>query len=224
MLGKLMLSYWKDKEDIFKRLPNLHHLTFELKESWDYSTEQYWFPKLDCLTEQENLIVCFKSSNTNDGCSPATNRPWNFHFPLNLKKLLLDEFPLTSDSLSTIARLPNLEELSLYRTIIHGEEWNMGEKDTFKNLKYLELHQVTLARWEVGEESFPALERLELWRCHMLEEIPPSFGDIYSLKIITLVDSPQLEDSTIKIKEYAEDMRGGDELQILGRNNISLFK
>ncbi|KAH0657444.1 hypothetical protein KY289_026192 [Solanum tuberosum] len=215
ILGQLKLSYSKDTEDIFKRLPNLQMLKFELKESWDYSTEQYWFPKLDCLTELEHLEVDFKSSNTNaSGSSAAINRPWDFHFPSSLKRLWLKEFPLTSDSLYTIARLPNLEELSLYRTIIHGEEWNMGEKDTFKNLKYLELHQVTLARWEVGEESFPALERLELWRCHMLEEIPPSFGDIYSLKIITLVDSLQLEDSALKIKEYAEDMRGGDEPQV----------
>ncbi|KAH0657488.1 hypothetical protein KY289_026236 [Solanum tuberosum] len=44
ILGKLMLSYSKDTEDIFKRFPNLQDLTFELKESWDYSTEQYWFP------------------------------------------------------------------------------------------------------------------------------------------------------------------------------------
>ncbi|KAK4717544.1 hypothetical protein R3W88_015882 [Solanum pinnatisectum] len=225
ILGELMLSYSKDTEDIFKRFPNLQYLTFELKESWDYSTEQHWFPKLDCLTELEELTVDFERSNTNDsGSSAAINRPWDFHFPSSLKKLLLGEFPLTSDSLSTIARLLNLEELHLYNTIIQGEEWKMGVEDTFENLKYLKLHQVTLARWEVGEESFPALEKLKLSRCHMLEEIPPSFGDIYSLKSIKLVESPQLKDSAMKIKEYAEDMRGGDELQILGRKNIPLFK
>ncbi|XP_049348270.1 putative late blight resistance protein homolog R1A-3 [Solanum verrucosum] len=225
ILGKPMLSYSKDTEDIFKRLPNLQVLKFDLKESWDYSAEQHWFPKLDFLTELEELNVYFASSNINDSGSPAAiNRQWDFHFPSNLKILLLDEFPLTSNSLSTIARLPNLEELFLYYTIIWGEEWNMGEEDNFENLKYLELHQVTLARWEVGEESFPALEKLKLEGCRKLEEIPPSFGDIYSLKIITLVDSPELEDSAIEIKEYAEDLRGGDELQILGRNNIPLFK
>ncbi|KAL3333891.1 hypothetical protein AABB24_030587 [Solanum stoloniferum] len=225
VLGKLLLSYWKDTEDIFKRLPNLQVLVFVLKESWDYSTEQYWFPKLDCLTELEQLTVCFESSNTNDsGSSAATNRPWDFHFPSSLKKLLLYDFPLTSDSLSTIARLPNLEELFLYRIIIHGEEWNMGEEDTFENLKFLKLDRLTLSKWEVGEESFPALEKLKLEECCELEEIPPSFGDINSLKIITLVDSPQLEDSAMKIKEYAEDMRGGDELQVVSRNNIPLFK
>ncbi|KAH0660927.1 hypothetical protein KY289_029675 [Solanum tuberosum] len=225
ILAQLVLSYSKDTEDVFKRLPNLQVLEFELKESWDYSTEQYWFPKLDFLTELEELTVGFESSNTNDsGSSAATNRPWDFHFPSSLKKLWLYDFPLTSDSLSTIAILSNLEELTLCDTIIQGGEWNMGEEDTFENLKCLELDRVTLSKWEVGEESFPALEKLKLEGCCDLEEIPPSFGDIYSLKIITLVSSPQLEDSAMKIKEYAEDMRGGDELQVVSRNNIPLFK
>ncbi|KAH0646534.1 hypothetical protein KY284_034418 [Solanum tuberosum] len=162
-LHKLVLSYWKAIEDIFKRLPNLQLLQFDLKESLDYSTEQYWLPKLDCLTALEDLTVNFESSNTNDsGSSAATNLPWDYHFPSSLKCLQLYHFPLTSDSLSTIARLPNLEELFLYRTIIEGGEWNMGKEDTFENLKCLTLNKVTLAKWEVGEESFPALEKLKL--------------------------------------------------------------
>ncbi|PHT29709.1 hypothetical protein CQW23_30685 [Capsicum baccatum] len=95
---------------------------------------------------------------------------------------------MTSNLLSTIAKLPNLEELILMRTIIQRGEWNMGEEDTFENLKYLGLCEVTLAKWKVGEESFPMLEKLRLWGCRMLEEIPPSFGDICSLKIIQLAD------------------------------------
>ncbi|KAM3376545.1 hypothetical protein P3S68_015260 [Capsicum galapagoense] len=136
--------------------------------------------------------------------------------------LVLHGFPLTSDSLSTIVRLPNLEEFFLIRTIFQGGEWNIGEEDTFENLKYLELEEVTLAKWEFGEESFPMIEKLVLWKCHMLEEIPPSFGDICSLKIIKLVKSPQLEYSARKIKEYVEAMMGGDELQVLDLNNIPL--
>nr|AJW77760.1 Pvr9 [Capsicum annuum] len=223
-LGKLVLSYSKETEVIFKRFPNLQELSFVLKESWDYSTERYWFPKFDFLTELEHLTVDFKSSNSNDsGASVATNRSWDFHFPSNLRTLLLYDFPLASDSLSTIAKLPNLEELFLRRTIIHGEEWNMREEDTFENLKYLNLTEVTLAKWEVGEESFPVIEKLVLRKCHMLKEIPPSFGDICSLKIIKLVESPHVEDSAKKIKQYVEDM-GGDELQVLGWEDIPLFK
>ncbi|KAG5598782.1 hypothetical protein H5410_030152 [Solanum commersonii] len=223
VLGTIVLSYSKDTEDIFKRLPNLQHLIFVLKESWDFSKERYWFPKLEMLDELELLNVMFESSNSNgSGPSTATYWSWDFHFPSNLRKLALHDFPLTSDSLSTIGRLPNLEELTLDASIIQGGEWNMGEEDTFENLKFLKLEQVTLAMSDVGEESFPVLEKLELWGCHKLTEIPPSVGDICSLKIIKLVESPQLEDSAMKIKEYIEDMRGGDELQILGLNNIPL--
>ncbi|KAM3267395.1 hypothetical protein P3S67_032445 [Capsicum chacoense] len=203
-LGKLVLSYSNETEDIF--------------------IKRYWFLKLDFLIELEFLKVKFESSNANDsGPSLVTNWSWDFHFPSNLKILVLWDFPLTSDSLSTIARLPNLEELFLTRTIIQGEEWNMGEEDTFLNLKYLNLDEVTLAKWEFGDESFRVLEKLGLWRCRKLEEIPPSFGYICSLKIIKLVESPQLEDSAKNIKQYVEDL-GGDELLVLGPTNILLFK
>ncbi|PHU13584.1 hypothetical protein BC332_14789 [Capsicum chinense] len=205
-LTKPVLSYSKETEGIFIRLPNLQRLTLSLKESWDYTTEQYWFPKLDHLTKLDYLRVDFESSNTNDsGPSIATNWSWDFHFPSDLKLLSLWHF---------IARLSNLKELLVIRTIMQGEEWNMGEEDTFVNLKFLFLDEVTLAKWLFGEKSFPVLEKLVLSGCHKLEEIPSSFGDICSLKIIQLVNSPQLEDSAKKIKQYFEDM-GGDELQVL---------
>ncbi|KAM3376450.1 putative late blight resistance protein R1A-3 [Capsicum galapagoense] len=222
-LGELKLSYLKGSEDIFKRFPNLQRLRFVLTESWDYSTGRYWFPKLDFLIKLNFLRAKFESSNDN-GPSLATNWSWDFHFPSNLKIVSLWNFPLTSDSLSTIARLPNLEELGLMRTLIEGGEWNMGLEDTFENLKYLKLYEVTLAKWEFGEESFPVLEKLELWRCHMLTEIPPNFGDIGSLKIIKLVGSPQLEYSALEIKQYVEDNTGEDKLLILGPDNIPLSK
>ncbi|PHU13437.1 hypothetical protein BC332_14642 [Capsicum chinense] len=100
----------------------------------------------------------------------------------------------------------------------------MGEGDTLANLKYLGLFEVTLAKWDFGEESFPVLEKLLLLGCRKLTEIPPNFGDIGSLKIIQLVESPQLEDSTLEIKQYVEDITGKDRLQILGPNDIPLSK
>ncbi|PHT77882.1 hypothetical protein T459_15934, partial [Capsicum annuum] len=112
-----VLSYSKETEDIFKRFPNLQRLVFDLKESWDYLTERYWFPKLDFLTELDYLRADFESSN-DSGPSSMINWSWDFHFPSNLKTLVLCDFPLTSNSLSTIARLPNLEKLFLTRTNI----------------------------------------------------------------------------------------------------------
>ncbi|XP_075105184.1 putative late blight resistance protein homolog R1B-17 [Nicotiana tabacum] len=217
ILGGLKLSYLKDTEDIFKRFPNLQELQFDLKESWDCSTERYWFPKLDFLNELEHLEGTFESSNTNDSVpSVATNRLWDFHFPLSLKILSLSVFPLTSDSLSTIARLPKLEILNLEDAIIEGGEWNLGEEDTFQNLKCLTLLRVTPAKLEAREESFHVLEKLELWECFKLEEIPPSFGDICSLKSVVLRRSPQLEASALEIKKYVEGL-GGD-IQVLVYN------
>ncbi|KAM3234376.1 hypothetical protein P3L10_019736 [Capsicum annuum] len=163
----------------------------------------------DIDTDEPILIV-----GDSNGHSLTTNWLWDFHFPSNLKKLGLSDFPLASDSLSTIARLPNLEDLGLLRTIMQGGEWNMREEDTFENLKYLCLEEVTLAKWEFGDESFPMLKKLALWRCRKLIEIPPNFGDIGSLKIIQLVESPQLEDSSLKIKQYVEDMTGWDALKV----------
>ncbi|XP_075090037.1 uncharacterized protein LOC107786447 isoform X3 [Nicotiana tabacum] len=216
LIQGLKLSYSKDTEDIFKRFPNLQELRFNLKESWDCSTGRYWFPKLDFLNELESLKVTFESSNSNDSAlSVVTNRLWDFHFSSSLKMLCLREFPLTSDSLSTIGKLSNLEELYLKDAIIEGEEWNMGEEDTFQKLKCLTLQRMTLAKWEVREESFPALEKLRLQHCRKLEEIPPSFGDICSLKSIELKWSSQLEESALKIKQNVEDMMGEDRIQLL---------
>ncbi|XP_075105270.1 putative disease resistance RPP13-like protein 3 isoform X2 [Nicotiana tabacum] len=207
LLRGLKLSNSKDIDDIFKRFPNLQELQFDLKKSWDCSTDRYWFPKLDFLNELESLKVTFEDSYSNDSAfSAATNRLWDFHFPSSVKMLCLCEFPLTSDSLSTIGILPKLEDLYLEDAIIEGEGWNMGEEDTFHNLKCLTLQRVTLANWEVREESFPALEKLRVRDCRMLEEIPPSFGDICSLKSIELKWSPQLEESALKIKQDVEDL------------------
>ncbi|OIT19961.1 putative late blight resistance protein -like r1b-23 [Nicotiana attenuata] len=81
-------------------------------------------------------------------------------------------------SFNEIGRLSNLEELYLKSAFIEGKEWNMAEEDTFQNLKCLTLKRMNLAKWEVREESFPALEKLRLLDCRKLEQIPPSFGDI----------------------------------------------
>ncbi|PHT96241.1 hypothetical protein BC332_34833 [Capsicum chinense] len=82
----------------------------------------------------------------------------------------------------------------------------------------------TIFQGRNGEESFSVLEKLTLWECCKLTEIPPNLGDIGSSKIIQLVESPQLEDSALEIKQYVEDITGEDRLQILGLDNIPLSK
>ncbi|PHT77826.1 hypothetical protein T459_15878 [Capsicum annuum] len=91
-LRALVLSYSKETEDIFIRFPNLQSLVFDLKESWDYSKEQHWFPKLDHLTELDYLRADFESSNTNEEIPP------NFGDIGSLKIIKLVKSPQLEDS------------------------------------------------------------------------------------------------------------------------------
>ncbi|KAG5608021.1 hypothetical protein H5410_029513 [Solanum commersonii] len=75
--------------------------------------------------------------------------------------------------------------------------------------------RVEFSEWQVdAEKSFPVLEKLCISGCDKLMEIPDSFGDIASLELIKVWHSPQLKESTFKIKEYVEEMTGDDKLEV----------
>ncbi|PHT77685.1 hypothetical protein T459_15737 [Capsicum annuum] len=189
-------------------LLNLHYISTILAEQVFPLVTQYEILQNVCgnMTDFHGLVV-------------------NGYVEQDIVKYVLPQFPLMAERVglflwddrfkrdSRLFKLANLL-LKIIPIELEGGEWNMGEEDTFENLKYLGLCEVTLAKWKVGEESFPTLEKLQMWGCRMLEEIPPSFGDICSLKIIQFAESPQLDDSTLKIKQYAEHMTGGDELKV----------
>ncbi|XP_015076027.1 putative late blight resistance protein homolog R1A-3 [Solanum pennellii] len=225
-LHDLYLPGFEDTEDIFKRFPNLKNLQVCIRE---HIPEKIRFPRFDVLNELEQLSfsVSFRNSFAE----------YTHGFPLSLKILKLEEFAVTSDTLS---RLPNLEELSLEQVIIgEGKEWNMEDHVVFQNLKslklswlkfskwnmedhiifqdlkYLELKYLNFSEWKVdAEKSFPVLEELFISGCDKLMEIPDSFGDIASLKFINVRYSPQLKESLFKIKEYVEEMTGEDKLDV----------
>ncbi|KAH0673369.1 hypothetical protein KY284_024456 [Solanum tuberosum] len=125
-LYKLYLPGLEDTEDIiFKRFPNLQKLEVYIGQLPDCSAEKICFPRLDVLNELEKLYL---------SASWGSFSEYTHGFPLSLKILWLQWLSLTSDTLSRIARLPNLQELLLEDTIIEeGKEWNM-EDVTFQNL------------------------------------------------------------------------------------------
>ncbi|XP_059317751.1 LOW QUALITY PROTEIN: putative late blight resistance protein homolog R1A-3 [Lycium ferocissimum] len=211
ILYGLNLFSLEDTEYIFKRFPNLRSLTFSIREPWPCSADQICFPRMHFLNELEEVSATFccawPRKHTHHHC--------DFHFSSRLETLKLTRFNLTSDSLSRIGSLPNLENLSLFEGIFQGGVWNMDEEGAFPNLKFLELDRVSFSKWVGGEESFPVLEELQIKLCNQLIEIPPAFGDIYSLKFITLHGSPQLEESALKIKQYVEELTGVDGLEVI---------
>ncbi|XP_009796760.1 putative late blight resistance protein homolog R1A-3 [Nicotiana tabacum] len=210
ILHKPAIFCLEDRKEIFKRFPNLRNLKFSITIPRNFRSdaidEEICFPRLDVLNELEEVSAYFSVKWHNA-------HQWDFHFPLSLKKLELRRFDLTSDSLSRIARLPNLQKLCLHSLTIQGKEWN-AEEVTFHSLKSLKLAWVSFSEWQVGEESFPVLEELQLRHCTELTEIPDSFGDIPSLKSIALDSNPQLEDSALRIKEYVSEMTGKDKLEL----------
>ncbi|TMW82963.1 hypothetical protein EJD97_003617 [Solanum chilense] len=205
-LHELYLHGSEDTENIFKRFPNLKNLRVCIEQLSDCSAEKICFPRLDVLNELEELRLSSSWDSFNE---------YTHGFPLSLKKMRLQGLALTFDSMSRIARLPNLQKLSLEDAIIEeGKEWNM-EDVTFQNLKFLKLGRVEFSEWQVdAEKSFPVLEKLDINSCDKLMEIPDSFGDIASLKLINVWYSPQLKKSIFNIKEYVEEMTGEDKLEV----------
>ncbi|KAM3236054.1 hypothetical protein P3L10_016091 [Capsicum annuum] len=184
----LYLSYSVDSADIFKRFPNLRTLEFIMEFS---EAEQIYFPRLDLLNKLETIHTYFESSKD------THVHQFAFHFPSSLEEVkLCVSFNLTSDALSGIGRsLPNLQKLRLCTSSIEGrKEWNIDQVIT--------------------DESFPVLEELYIKCCDKIIEIPESFGDIASLKLIKVYGSPQLKESALKIKEYVEEMTGEDKLEV----------
>ncbi|KAH0676673.1 hypothetical protein KY285_024474 [Solanum tuberosum] len=191
-LSALYLPCLEDTEHIIlKRFPKLQNLEVCIALPEDCTAEKIYFPRLDVLNELEQLHVYSYCDSFREN---------TYGFPLSLKTLKLKGLALTSDALSRIGRLPNLQELSLEDAIIEeGKEWNMEDVD--------------------AENSFPVLEKLHISTCDELMEIPDSFGDIASLELIKVWDCPQLKESIFNIKEYVKEMTGEDKLE---RDHINL--
>ncbi|KAL3369408.1 hypothetical protein AABB24_009979 [Solanum stoloniferum] len=206
-LCELYLPGSEDTEYFFKTFPKLQILNVSITKLPDCSEEKICFPRLDVLNELGQLNL-YSSSR-------LSFHEYTYRFPSSLKKMRLEWLDLTSDSLSRIARLPNLQKLILEDSIIEeGKEWNM-EDVTFQNLKCLELIRVEFSEWHVdAEKSFPVLEKLCIHGCDKLMEIPDSFGDIASLERIKVWYSPKLKESIFNIKEYVEEMTGEDKLDV----------
>ncbi|XP_075084745.1 putative late blight resistance protein homolog R1B-23 [Nicotiana tabacum] len=129
----------------------------------------------------------------------------------NLRILYHLQFSHSEDTEDILKRFPNLRSLGFK---IFEEPWNL-EQVIFENLKSLTLYKMSFSEWKVnGEESFSVLEELCIQSCRQLMEIPDSFGDIASLKSISLWGKHQLKDSALKIKEYVAEMTGEDKLEV----------
>nr|GMD64992.1 disease resistance protein RPP13-like isoform X6 [Ipomoea batatas] len=99
------------------------------------------------------------------------------------------------------------------------EEWEL-EDEVFGQLIYLEINSIDLKQWKAGSHNFPKLERLLLYRCKKLEEIPPDFGEIQNLKLIELKGClTSVVDSAKQIETDQRDS-GNDDMIVIEENAI----
>lgn len=191
------------------RCPNLEEFNLFMKDVPNCSL----FPIPDIHTRLQSLdLRLLRETRYEDSVR------WSKYivFPSNLRNLAISGRWLTEEIVSNIARLRNLESLDLFRRFCLDDEiWDVTHLE-FCALKYLKLHGVTMGEWNASDASFPVLEKLVLKTCYYFKEIPPSFVDIPTLRLIDLFDCiDSLQVSAMNIKSEIEENTGCDSLQVL---------
>ncbi|XP_027077913.1 putative late blight resistance protein homolog R1A-3 [Coffea arabica] len=134
---------------------------------------------------------------------------YGFKFPLNLKKLTLSDNFQPWSEISTIGKLPHLEVLKLLGRSFVGEEWVMKEGE-FPNLRVLLLSLLDIRSWIASSGNFSRLEKLVVYWCGGLEEVPSCLGECPTLEMVDVVGcSESVENSVKQIRQEQLDMGNG---------------
>nr|XP_016497200.1 PREDICTED: putative late blight resistance protein homolog R1B-16 [Nicotiana tabacum] len=217
--GKYRIYLSDMTPEFWWRFPNIEQLKLHIVEPSVPRYRKFLTPEFDMPNLEQLPLQSLEVGFSDMPRSPhyGIGRGNCIVFPSNLKELSIHSIALTEKVVSNTARLRNLEKLKLRRIRFKDEEigcWDVGDYK-FPALKYLNLKFVYVTEWRSSEASFPVLEKLVIRRCEYLQEIPSSFADIQTLKLIRLTGCMQsVEDSALNIKKEVEDMTGCDSLQV----------
>ncbi|KAH6794382.1 hypothetical protein C2S52_004859 [Perilla frutescens var. hirtella] len=208
-LSRLVIGDRKD-EEMLRCSPHLRKLKCVSPKSLKERMEYRHFD-LSFLTQLESLNVVFN-----------VHQMKGIIYPANLKKLTLADAVLTRKKISMIGRLENLVVLKLRGCIFAGagEDWDTRDGE-FQKLRFLKLQDMRyLNRWNVASsQHFPRLERLFLYFCSHLRNIPSEIGEIATLQLIEVSGRcPQsLVKSAKEIQQQQMEM-GNQQLRIIITN------
>jgi len=147
----------------------------------------------DCL---ESLRMSFSSfDDAEDGlCDKALTHVGHLS---GLKSLVLDRSEVTDAGLINIKKLPNLEVLSLFSTLVDGSSFK-----EFTNLKKLETIKMAHNALKPANYAylalFPKLDTLNLTRCHPNDEAMASLGKCRAIRELHLGGNQTINDTNIK--------------------------
>ncbi|KAH0671776.1 hypothetical protein KY284_022863 [Solanum tuberosum] len=198
-INEFPIPIWVEDDIVLDNLKTLGMCSMSMADM----TRKFW-DKLPNLEELRLHINEFGDHISDYSSSALMNL--DISFPSRLKCLSLSEIFLTDELVSSIAELEYLETLKLSEIYFAGEKhWDLSDY-TFDQLKFLKLHRVFMTKWSCSEDSFPLLECFVIKSCPKLEEIPDTFTEILSLRLIKVIDcSDSVGNSAVKIKEVSED-------------------
>ncbi|KAL8517969.1 hypothetical protein ACS0TY_009312 [Phlomoides rotata] len=136
----------------------------------------------------------------------------NLGFPATLIRLSLSGCRFPWEDMRTVGSLPNLQVLKLKRHACCGTEWETIEGE-FDQLRVLLIDTTDLHHWATESCPFPRLERLTLYDCQNLREIPCGIGEIPTLQLIEVdIQNSSVVESAESLKEEQESF--GNDLQV----------
>ena len=169
---------------------------------YTFAKDRYRILKLDSLSRLESLQL---------------HRFYDrkFEFPMNLKKLTLSRNKWPWSEISTIGKLPNLEVLKLEKKSFMGEKWEMQEGE-FSKLRFLELSRLNLCNWTAyNSDNFSRLEKLVLYSCLRLEEVPLCLGESSTIEMIEVKTCGKSHVNSVKQIQQEQMEMGNQDLKIV---------
>ncbi|XP_057767443.1 putative late blight resistance protein homolog R1B-16 [Salvia miltiorrhiza] len=201
---------FKCSERMLEMMPNLKKLgiAYSYRGTYETGWSGYELHNLVHLHRLEKLSLYAEPyPNLKDDLSR------NIAFPVTLRKLSLSGCRLPWEAMRMIGVLPNLRVLKLRRRACFGTEWETREGE-FCQLKVLLIDSTDLLEWITESSHFPRLERLTLYECDNLREIPCGFGDIPTLELIEVDIRNTTMVESAKCIEEEQESYGNEQLQV----------
>ncbi|XP_019160267.1 PREDICTED: putative late blight resistance protein homolog R1B-14 [Ipomoea nil] len=176
-------------EEIFDKMPNLKKLgvrgniVAELLESKEGIC---LFDNIRKLEKLEKLKLMHEAFNYEATTLQRPIIPQADRFPSRLRKLTLSKTSFDWKDICVLGSLEELEVLKLGELAVKGDCWELNNDVVFRSLQFLGIGRTDLVYWSCEQSSFPVLRRLYISQCEQLNEVPLSFKDVKSLKIIDL--------------------------------------
>uniref|UniRef100_A0A166C0M8 Uncharacterized protein n=1 Tax=Daucus carota subsp. sativus TaxID=79200 RepID=A0A166C0M8_DAUCS len=167
------------------------------------------FPDLGLLVHLKTL----KLLNTTTLCK-AGRLSDSIIFPQSLKSLSISNTYLDWKEAWVFEMIPNLEVLKLKLHAFAGKVWETSP-EAFPRLKFLKLDTMDFVIWTASRNHFPVLQRLQVYRCPYLLELPDDFGNICTLEWIGLSGCSDAATESARDIQKEQESQGNNWLKIL---------